>query len=123
MSKVLGLDWGESKIGLAIGSSEARVASPFKIIKNDNQTINIIKEICQEKEIKEIVIGKLRDKNKKFNKFIESVGGLGVSVELEDERLTSKMAGRLSRDLKGQDDAAAASLILQSWLERKNRSV
>ncbi|MBU4512651.1 RuvX/YqgF family protein [Patescibacteria group bacterium] len=120
MSKILGIDWGQSKIGLAVGSTEVGVASPFDIIKNDIKTIDIIKNICCDKDIKTIVAGELRDENKKFDKFIDGLKFLGLTVELEDERMTSKMAGNLNRDLRGQDDAAAASLVLQGWLERKS---
>ena len=113
MAKYLGIDWGEKKIGLALGSSETGLALPHKIV-ND---IGYIEELCCDEGVEIIVVGELRDRNKKFDKFLEFLNNLGVKVELADERLTTKMAGKLNRDLKGQDDAVAAQLILQDWMD------
>lgn len=125
MSKILGIDYGQSKIGLALGSGEVGLATPFKIIKNEANIIDKIKEICGEEGINVVVIGKLRNRNKKFDNFINSLNSLGLRVELADERLTTKMASKVQpagspRSLgRRQDDAVAASLILQSWLDKK----
>ena len=113
MSRYLGLVWGEKKIGLALGSSETGLALPHKIVNN----IEYIKELCHDDGVEIIVVGKLRDKNEKFDKFIDFLNTLDIKVELADERLTTKMAGKLNRGLRGQDDAVAAQLILQGFLD------
>jgi len=118
MTKYLGIDWGERKIGLALGSSETGLALPHAIV--DIRDLDYIKEICSEEGVDIIIIGKLREDNKNFNKFVDFLNTLGVRVELTDERLTTKMAGKLDPSLKGKDDAVAAQLILQSFIERED---
>ena len=127
MAKYLGIDWGEKKIGLALGSSETGLALVHGIIENVSakggpaSSWDYIKKICEDEEIDVIVVGRLRDENKKFDEFVDFLNNLGVKVELADERMTTKMAGKLDRDLRGQDDAVAAQIILQSWLDEKLR--
>ena len=119
MTKYLGIDWGEKKIGLALGSSETGLALPNKIVENSDNGLEYIKRLCGDEEIGVVVVGSLRDENKRFDEFIEFLNTVGVRVELTDERLTTKMAGRLNTDLKGRDDAVAAQLILQGWIDSK----
>ena len=118
MAKYLGIDWGEKKIGLALGSSETGLALTDRIVENSESGFDYIKSLCHDEEINIVVIGKLRDKNKKFDKFIGFLNNLDLKIELADERLTTKMAGKLNGDLRGQDDAVAAQIILQSWMDR-----
>ncbi len=54
--RFLGIDHGESKIGLALGDNEANFSLPYKIIKADD-FFNSINEILAEEEIDEIVLG------------------------------------------------------------------
>lgn len=117
MVKYLGIDWGEKKIGLALGSSETGLALVDRIVGNDVQGFDYIKAICRDEEINTVIIGKLRDRNKKFDKFLDFLNNLHIKVELADERLTTKMAGKLNGNLKGQDDAVAAQIILQDWMD------
>ncbi len=118
MSKYLGIDWGEKKIGLAFGSSETGLALARGIVENNTRVFNYIESICRDEEIDIVVAGRLRDENERFNKFLDFLKTLEVKVELADERMSTKMAGKLNKDLKGQDDAIAAALILQDWMDR-----
>lgn len=117
MSKYLGIDWGEKKIGLALGSSETGLALARGIVENNIRGFNYIKSVCRDEEIDVVVIGKLRDENKRFDKFLDFLKILKVKVELADERMSTKMAGKLNENLRGQDDAVAAALILQDWMD------
>lgn len=119
MSKYLGIDWGKSKIGLALGSDDTGLSLPHKIVKNNNDGLKYVDDLCSEEKIEIIIVGGLRDENNQFSKFIGLLEGKGFKVEVFDERLTSKLARRLNSELGNQDDAVAASLILQSWLENK----
>jgi len=57
--KFIGIDYGQSKIGLALGDSESGVATPYGVVKNLgwNNAIDQLKGICEKERIEKIVIG------------------------------------------------------------------
>ena len=124
---ILGIDWGKSKIGLAIGSTEVRVASPFKVLKITDFE-NLIKQIIDKENVELIVLGKPvslsgeTNLSQEFNKFVLELEKLNLKIILEDERLSTRSAQTLSRDFKktkrANDDDIAASVILQSYLDK-----
>jgi len=120
MGKILAVDYGEVKIGLAI--SEGEIASPFQIVKSKKQIVNI----CQEQGIDKIIVGisegKMAEKTRKFGEELRKITGL--SVEYWEETLTSKEAvkrmieaGKGKRKRKLAEHAVAACLILQDYLD------
>jgi putative Holliday junction resolvase len=125
----LGIDWGKSKIGLATGSDETRIASPFKLVKYQDieELLTDLKEIIKTEQIDTLIIGKpvqitgKKKLTKDFLQFVEILKQLKVPIELEDERLSTKAAQQLmkGRKTKLSDDVVAAMLILQAYLDRK----
>jgi len=121
--KYLGIDWGEKRIGLALGDSETGMAIPLKVVNS----IDAIRQVVSEENIDIVVVGaplkmsgdeKL---SKQFNKFIDLLKiKLTIPVELVDERLSSKQADALAggRKTKAPRDAVAAMLILQTYLDK-----
>jgi putative Holliday junction resolvase len=125
MIKYLGIDWGEKRIGLALGDSETGIATPFKVVSGVDEIIKIIKS----EEINIVVVGKpvsitnykLQITNKEFNDFIGKLKEkTNIPVKFFDERLSSKAADALSGDkkTKAARDAVAAMIILQSYLDK-----
>ena len=123
--KYLGIDWGLSRIGLAIGDDETNMAVPFKVVSS----LKNILEILEEEEIDAVVLGSplkmsgADDLNVKFKKFSkEFKKNINIPLEYIDERLTSKAADALSGDKKNKAsrDALAAMIILQSYFDKKN---
>jgi putative Holliday junction resolvase len=124
IKKYLGIDWGEKRVGLALGDGENMVAVPFKVVNNIHDIIKVIGE----EGIDIVVIGesrkmsnakvKMSDELKDFIDILREREQMGV--EFIDERLTSKAADALSRDKKARAprDAVAAMLILQSYLDK-----
>ncbi|MBI5765744.1 Holliday junction resolvase RuvX [Candidatus Falkowbacteria bacterium] len=123
--KLLGLDYGDAKIGLAIGDTDSKVASPFKILKNAgwNNLFQDLKLICQKEKIEKIIIGmpinkKSPDQAKRVSDFIaELKEQLNIEVEFQDEQFTTAQASKLINNGKKQDDDIAAMLILQAYLD------
>jgi len=133
----LGIDWGEKRIGLALGDSEVKLATPFKVVSDINEVIQIIKK----EDIDIVVIGlplKMNGESKEvssgFIKFVDLLKEkLSIPVKTIDERLTSKAADVLASDrkttlpslklrrTKAPQDAIAAMLILQSYLDKLNK--
>mgnify|MGYP001571995610 CR=1 FL=1 len=124
--KLLGLDYGDVKIGLAIGDTYSRVASPFKILKNAgwNNLFQDLKLICQKEKIEKIIIGlpinkKSPDQAKRVSDFIAALKEqLNIEVEIQDEQFTTAQASKLINNSKKHDDDIAAMLILQAYLDK-----
>jgi len=124
LEKYLGIDWGEKRIGLALGDSETKIATPYKIVSN----IDEIKKVIKDEEIDVVVVGKpLKMQNEKLkmqNEFLDFLAllkkKLNVPVETVDERLSSKAADVLpgSKKEKAARDEVAAMLVLQSYLDK-----
>lgn len=123
--KYLGIDWGEKRIGLAIGDSETRIVVPFKVVNNIDEIIKIVKK----ESIAVIIVGKplkMRDNkyelHDKFLTFIKELrASMSIPIKTIDERLSSKAADALIGDkkTKAARDAVAAMLILQNYLDKK----
>lgn len=123
--KILGVDYGRKKIGLAI--SEGEIAEPLAVVSPKNWLL-ALNEFCQRQEIEKIVIGisegKMAEETRRFGEKIQKL--TGVPVVFHDETLTSieakkKMieAKKGKRKRKKEEDAVAAALILQSFLENQ----
>jgi len=123
---ILGLDYGEKKIGVA--KSAGSLAVTFCIIQNDKILFQRIKEICEQQNIEKIVVGvpyphsgNASDQQKKSEQFVKDLKQeLSIDVVAEDERMSSQMAQKLGVGLKRgeEDDAIAAMLVLQSYLDK-----
>lgn len=122
--KYLGIDWGEARIGLAIGDSEMKIATPYKIVGS----IEEIEKVIQEEEINEIVIGEpvelnsgmIKEDNPYKDFFCKLKNKMQIPIHAIDERFSSQAADSLAIDKKSNAprDAVAAMLILQSYLDR-----
>ena len=124
--KYLGVDWGKKRIGLALGDSETKLASPFCVVAKENDVINTVNK----EKIDFIIIGQpIKMSGAKdnftagFEEFLNFIkNNCNVPVKLIDERLTSKAADALSgtKKTKAARDSLAAMLILQSYFDREN---
>jgi len=122
--RLLGIDYGESKIGLAIGDDITKMALPFKILKESDMAkqVELIDQTIKVESIDLIVIGlpmslqqNITEQTEHTQIFIKALKDRGIEVELEDERLSSKAAQSLG--IK-EDDAVAAMQILQTYIDR-----
>lgn len=129
MKNYLGIDYGTSKIGLAIADSETKVCLPYKILK-ESEFWDLIDDIITEKNIDEIVLGlpkNLKNEETQQTKivmdFFEKLKeGTDKIVHLEEERMTSIFANNMKKNIGmknlGAEDDCAAALILDSFLKR-----
>lgn len=128
MNKILnylGLDWGEKRIGLATADSEVRLALPLKTVANLAEVLSVLKE----EETNVIVVGapqKMSGEAANNPVWVSFVAELreksGLLVETVDERLSSLAADALGgedKETAGRDEIAA-SIILQSYLDKLN---
>jgi len=120
--RILGIDYGMAKIGLAIADGD--MAVPFKIIKETdfNKQLDLIIEIIKSENIDKVVIGlpmslkqNETQQTEHTQTFIDALKQKGVDIVTADERLSSKAAQSLG--IK-EDDAVAAMQILQTYIDR-----
>jgi putative Holliday junction resolvase len=130
MEKILGIDYGKSKIGLALSDRLLKIAMPYKIIKNQGIKIVIreLKKICEQENVTQIILGQpsqLTNNNQQIimeiEKFFkETKKILKIPIDFESERMTTKIAKTLLKGSKiKDDDSVAAMIILQDFLDRK----
>ena len=119
--KYLGVDWGEKRIGLALGDGENKLATPFKVAENISDLVKIIKE----EKVEALVIGlpkKMsgeKNINPKFNSFLKILKEkIEIEIFLIDERLSSVQADTLKNKKIGQQrDSVSAMIILQNYFD------
>ena len=140
--RVLGIDYGARRIGLALSDATATLASPWRLVQrppSEAETLRLmIREIAalaaDEDGLEAVVIGWPRrldgsatDQTKLVEAFARGVEAqITVPVVLQDERLSSHEAeSRLAvrqpdwRKRKAKLDAAAAAIILQDYLDSR----
>ena len=129
--RVLGIDYGSRRVGLAIGDTDSRIASAWGIITWDDQLTLLarIHDVVKRDLVELIVIGIPRplrqsgqenDQVRSIRKFIEDLSGLGCRVVEQDETMSSQLAARYTQEMgeKGKRDDLAAVAILQTWLDK-----
>ena len=129
ISRILGIDYGRSKVGLAVCDWETKIAFVFGMLKNDKNFLQNLWKIMQEENISRVVIGIPSHVNRKETVYDGEKLGEAiknslpyVEVEYQDEMFTTKMAQdnlieRGVKKVKKHDDEEAARIILQSWLD------
>lgn len=133
--RILGLDIGDKTMGIAISDEMCWTAQALKtLVRNPKEEISKIKELIDEYEVKEILVGLPKNMNgsigpqgKKVIVFIERLKkSIPIQITLWDERLSTVSAEKtlIEADLsrrkrKRLRDKLAAQFILQGYLDRR----
>ena len=123
--RVLGIDFGTKRIGLALSDEDRGMAFPLQVVENNKNAISTISKIIKEKEVNLVVIGESKDFKMEDNPVMEMVrifenllaSESRVEIDYEPEFLTSHQAHHVQGKTK-MLDASAATIILQSYLDR-----
>jgi len=133
----LGLDVGDKRIGVALSDPEGILASPHTIIsrKEDGADLEAITGIINQYQVEQIIVGlpysmdgSLGKQAEKVEAFTQKLcNSTEVPIMFRDERLTTVLAKRLiqaanTKKTKKEvrDDAIAAALILQGYLDEEH---
>ena len=129
--RILSIDYGKKRIGLALSDPLLTFAYPFKTLVNDKNLWEKIAEIIKEKNVAKVVLGlPNEDKNKslvtiisKFKKEIEKRFKLEVitwdeeyTSAIAQERIIESVTKKYKRRDKGLIDSNSAAVILQEYL-------
>jgi len=131
--KILALDFGLSKIGVALLNTENNIAFPRKTLRNDADIFEKLKNLCKKENIAKIIIGKalmLDGKNSEISDFTERfIEKLKKKLSLEiitvNEQFTSKIAQQKMQELtlkktkkKLEIDSIAAQILLEEYISK-----
>jgi len=147
--RILALDYGRSRIGVALADTAVGLAQPLCTLEriNRNEDMRRLREMAREHGVKQIVVGlplRLDGSRGEMAEEVERFANrlrkqIGVPVEMVDERLSSWEAERLLEEVQGRVikapvtagrpakkvmgrlgvDAVAAAVILKEYLERR----
>jgi putative Holliday junction resolvase len=124
----LGIDFGLRKIGLALGNDEIRLAEPYGVVfYNDlDDGLRKILRIMERMNVQKVVVGVSEGKSgrlsKNFGKLLSKKSGVEVAFQDEtlstvDAKLKSIQSGIGREKRRRLEDAYAASVILQNYLD------
>ena len=136
-ARLIGLDLGTKRIGIAICDDKRKIASPYKTIeyKNMDYLVNELKNIIKDNNIFAVIIGNPLNMDGSFGKSAQSINDKAKVIEKEldliiamwDERLSTSGAFNISSNLdinfskkKKNIDEKAAAFILQGALDYLN---
>lgn len=122
----MGIDFGHKNVGIAFSDEGGMMAFPHSVLKNDADLLKKVVALAEEKGASEIVIGHSLDKDGNANKIhaqVEEFIGdmtlqLGLPIHLQPEYYSTQQAVRF-QGKTAQTDAAAASIILDSYIQKK----
>jgi putative holliday junction resolvase len=126
----LGIDYGSKRVGVSVSDPEGKMAFPNSVIMNDFPDHQILIEkiiqIAKEKESKTIILGESKDFKGNDNPIMFQVKKLkselesnGFKVIYEPEYMTTQQASRIQGE-NSMTDAGAATILLQSFLDKSN---
>ncbi len=126
MNRLMGIDFGSKRVGIALSNEEGQFAMPKAVLPNDRYLFTEIKRMCEAYGVTEIVMGESKDFKGNDNQIMKGINlfkgelerDLGLPVHLEPEFLTSHQAAQTQGN-SPLLDASAAALILQSYLDRR----
>ncbi len=139
MDRILGIDYGKKRTGLAVSDPLGIFASALETVPTAN-IINYLKKYTSQNKVERFVVGYPMNLNGSPAECIPFVEAFvktlkknfpSIPITLEDERFTSQLAMRAmidggmkrsERRIKGSVDRISAAIILQSWLDGQNNA-
>jgi putative Holliday junction resolvase len=139
MGRILGIDYGTKRVGVAETDDFKLIASPLTTI-HAKDVVTFIKNYAEQYELEAVVVGEPKGLNNQKTDASEFVDQFitrlsrsikGIKIIREDERFTSKIAARSllesglkksKRQEKGNLDKVSAAIILQSYLDKLSRT-
>ena len=137
MGRILAIDYGTRRVGIAVTDPEQIIASPLETVPS-HELMHFLESYFGKEQVEEIVIGYPRkmdssdsDSMKQIRFFAQAFKKRfpGIPLEWMDERFTSSLARdalleggmkKSARKQKGNVDKVSAAIILQSYMEHKN---
>jgi putative Holliday junction resolvase len=131
MNRLLGIDFGSKRIGVALTDESSSMALPYSVVENSKGALDEILKICKDNNVSKIIIGESKNFKGKDNAIMKSVHifsdqltRAGYEVIMHPEFLTSFQAEQMNYELHGTKDmldASSATIILQSYIDSNKK--
>lgn len=137
--KLLGIDWGEKRIGLALSDDLQMLAHEYNVLEDfsNEEVIEFLRQLAIVEGIEKIVIGfplhmsgeesEKTQKVREFGAMLENC--LDIEVAFEDERWTTKIVdgilkemGISQKEARKRKDMVSAKYILQTYMDREKNN-
>lgn len=129
--KIMGMDIGDKRIGIALTDGEKELSIPHSILKNDKDFASKLSKMLDEESVEKIIVGmpytlkgEIGPQGNKVLEFVKkNILNMGIEVVYQDERFTSKLKtepGIKKKKTGGYKDKFSAALILQNYLDRRS---
>jgi len=127
--RLLGIDYGQKRIGVALG--ESGMVRPLSVLPNDDKVVEKIRSLCEQESVERIVIGVVSNLKREINGFAQKLKKMiGLSVVFQDETLTTQKgvgkmieSGTSRKTRRERIDAIAAAEILESYFSKGGENV
>jgi len=124
--RLLGIDYGSKKTGLALTDESGKMAFPHSVVPTDAKLLKTIETLIMKEKVGEIVLGYSLNRDGKPNAIhaaaeeliLDLTLSVGLPVHLQPEQYTTQAAIQI-QGRNAQTDASAAALILDSYLTKK----
>lgn len=141
-NRILGIDYGEKRLGIAISDETNTIATPLKYIDNNKKLLNVLNALIIEYNIKTFVVGLpinldgshsksskkvlnfCKQMNQELDVVIHKIDERLSSVEAENKLRESGMSPSRFRNIdRGIIDSASAAIILDSFIQKKGNQI
>lgn len=126
MAKIVGIDYGTKRVGVAVTDEEGRVAFPKAVLPNDRMLLGTLSDMISTEGAEEVIIGESRNNQGQENSVARSARAFAdnlarvtaVTIHFEPEFYSSQ---EVRTHTGGYSvDAAAAAVILNSFLTKRH---
>jgi putative Holliday junction resolvase len=135
MSRILGIDYGRKRLGLAISDELEMISSPLSVIPNNGSYVSELKKICRENSVAKIVIGlpyseKYTEAAREVLSFAETLKkNFDIEIDFQNEECSTvfsksllKSMGINKKRIKTAIDKYAAQKILEDYISSNHVS-
>lgn len=127
--RLIGIDYGKKRVGVAISDDKGMMAFPKAVLPNDNFLVSELAAMVKSQGVDKIVLGESKDFKMVDNPIMSQIKmfkdelerATGVVVLYEPELLSSHQAAHFMGKTD-KIDASAASIILQSYIDRNKHN-
>lgn len=135
--RLIGLDWGTVRVGVAMSDEEQKLAFPLQHTLESASAIDDVQKLTEEYEVEKIVLGlplslkgEVTESSSKVRKFADKLKErLKLEVEFVDERFSSVASTQALHEQNVKEaeqrqikDNIAAALMLQQYLDTKSKN-
>lgn len=135
MSRLLGIDYGTVRIGLALAEEDSLLARPFRTLDAKRGLMPALRKLIVDEDVTQVILGRptrsmgeAGSLDRQILHFAGVIRGWGMTLHFQEEAFSSQRAELLLADRKalgvregtsGGVDAVAAMIILQDWIKAR----